>query len=215
MKKLLIVLLVLVIAVVAVWKFVFSGKKNSLEDGTKLTALVVSQHSESFNQSMQQVMNAYFDMVEGFVNWDTVAIARQGNAMLTALDGLPIQEMEKDSAIYPTAYGQWEAIKSETDGLVADEGLEEKKASLNMLSQQLFDFLRIIRYDLAKVYFWECPMSLDDYQMPANWLSASNKNVRNPYLGTKDPKYGSEMLTCGVLKTALDYRVKDSTAQKQ
>jgi hypothetical protein len=80
-----------------------------------------------------------------------------------------IQEMEKDTAIYPTVQGQWESIKAEIVGMQADSSLYEKRESLNSLSQQMFDLLRIVKYDAAKVYYQECPMALNNYESSAFW----------------------------------------------
>src|SRR5688572_17768367 len=164
MKRFLVILLVLLVAVFAAWKFdVFEKKKKP--SGPKPEPIAVSSHSDAFNQSMQKMMNAYYAMTEAFVNWDTAAVNKTTADLKIALDSLKLQEMEKDSAIYPTVQSQWEAIKTEIAGLIADESLSEKRASLNMLSQQIFDLLRIVRYDAAKVYYQECPMALNDYEI--------------------------------------------------
>mgnify|MGYP002398438659 CR=1 FL=1 len=210
MKKALLVVLVLILAVFAVWKFVFKKNDVELDGGNKLVAMSVSKHSQVFNESMQKVMNAYYAMTEAFVQWDSSAVQAKGEALKQALDSLKITEMQKDTAIYPVANDQWEAVKSEIDGMITDSTLADKRASLNMLSQQMFDLLRIIKYDVAKVYFQECPMALNNYEMAANWLSPVD-SIRNPYLGLKDPKYGKEMVTCGSTKSTLDYIPKDST----
>ena len=74
-----------------------------------------------------------------------------------------------------------------------------------MLSQQLFDLLRIVKYDAAKVYYQECPMALNDYGTSAFWLStdAADDKRRNPYLGLHDPKYGKAMLICGNTRDSI------------
>jgi hypothetical protein len=48
-----------------------------------------------------------------------------------------------------------------------------------------------------------------DGDKPGNWLS-STKEVRNQYLGTKDPKYGDKMLDCGGPKDTINF-VQDQT----
>ena len=115
--------------------------------------------------------------------------------------------MEKDTAIYPTVQSQWESIKAEIMGMQADTGLYERKEDLNSLSQQLFDLLRIVKYDAAKVFYQECPMALNNYESSAFWLSAKseNKERRNPYLGLYDPKYGRAMLTCGTTRDSINF----------
>ena len=206
MKKLLLVVAVLVIALVGAWYFgLFKGKDKP--SGPKPEGLTVSKHSNSFNESMSKTMDSYYALTESFVNWDTVKINTSLADLRTSVDSLRIQEMEKDSAIYPTVQSQWESIKAEISGMQADTSLYEKREDLNMLSQQLFDLLRIVKYDAAKVFYQECPMALNNYESSAFWLSANSetKNRRNPYLGLHDPKYGKAMLTCGQTRDSINF----------
>ena len=206
MKKLLLVVAVLVIALVGAWYFgLFKGKDKP--SGPKPEGLTVTKHSNSFNESMSKTMDSYYALTESFVNWDTVKINTSLADLRTSVDSLRIQEMEKDSAIYPTVQSQWESIKAEISGMQADTSLYEKREDLNMLSQQLFDLLRIVKYDAAKVFYQECPMALNNYEASAFWLSANSetKSRRNPYLGLHDPKYGKAMLTCGTTRDSINF----------
>lgn len=214
MKKFLLVVLLLLIAGFAIWKFAFKGKRNIMDGGTKLTALTVSQHSVEFNESMQAMLTAYYDMTNAFVAWDSIQIREKAELLGQRLDSLKIQEMEKDSLIYPTVQFQWEAVKAEVDGLLHEEGWEGKRASLNMLSQQLYDLLRIVKYDLAKVYYQESPDALNNYQMSASWLSPV-ETIRNPYFGSQDPKHGDQGLGIGSIRETLDYMPVDSTSKQE
>ena len=206
MKKFLLVVVVLVVALVGAWYFgLFKGKGNP--SGPKPEGLSVSTHSNSFNESMSKTMDSYYALTESFVNWDTVKINTSLADLKTSVDSLRIQEMEKDSAIYPTVQSQWESIKAEISGMQADTSLYERREDLNMLSQQLFDLLRIVKYDAAKVFYQECPMALNNYESSAFWLSANSetKSRRNPYLGLHDPKYGKAMLTCGTTRDSINF----------
>ena len=205
MKRFFFVLIALVVIALVLWKFVF--KKQDQPSGPKPEGLTVSKHSNSFNESMSNAMNSYYALTESFVNWDTTKINSSLAAFKTSVDSLHIQEMEKDSAIYPTVQSQWEVIKAEIAGMQADTALYEKRESLNMLSQQMFDLLRIVKYDAAKVYYQECPMALNNYESSAFWLSTEGdpKKRRNPYLGLHDPKYGKAMLTCGATRDSINY----------
>ena len=191
---------------IGAWYFgLFKGKDKP--SGPKPEGLTVSKHSSSFNESMSKALDSYYTLSESFVNWDTVKINTSLAELKASVDSLRIQEMEKDSAIYPTVQSQWESIKAEISGMQADTALYEKREALNMLSQQLFDLLRIVKYDAAKVYYQECPMALNNYESSAFWLSANSetKNRRNPYLGLHDPKYGKAMLTCGATRDSINY----------
>ena len=206
MKKFLLVVVVLLIALVGAWYFgLFKGKDKP--SGPKPEGLIVSKHSNSFNESMSKALDSYYTLTESFVNWDTTKINASLADLKTSVDSLRIQEMEKDSAIYPTVQSQWESIKAEISGMQADTALYEKREDLNMLSQQLFDLLRIVKYDAGKVYYQECPMALNNYESSAFWLSANSetKSRRNPYLGLHDPKYGKAMLTCGSTRDSINF----------
>lgn len=205
MKKVIVAVIVLAVASFLAWKFVF--KKDKKEDGTKPEGLVVSQHSLGFNQSMQTALDSYFTLTEAFVNWDTAAVNNSIAGLKNAVDSIAINEMEKDTAIYPTVFSQWESIKAEIEGMKADTGLYTRREDLNMLSQQFFDLLRIVKYDATKIFYQECPMALDGYESSAFWLSTASetKKRRNPYLGLYDPKFGRSMLTCGTTRDSINF----------
>ena len=207
MKKVLLAIVGIILAIIVVvgWRFIFPKKRG--DNGPQPQGLTVSKHSNSFNESMSNAMNSYYTLTESFVNWNTTKINSSLAEFKASVDSLRIQEMEKDSAIYPTVQSQWELIKAEIVGMQADTALYEKRESLNMLSQQMFDLLRIVKYDAAKVYYQECPMALNNYESSAFWLSTEGdpKKRRNPYLGLHDPKYGKAMLTCGATRDSINY----------
>jgi flagellar basal body-associated protein FliL len=206
MKKVLILVLVLLLALIGAWYFGLFTKKDDAPSA-KPSGLSVSEHTESFNQSVNRAMDAYYRLTEAFVNWDTGKVNINLAEFRSAVDNIRIQEMEKDSAIYPTVQSQWEGIKAEIAGMQVDTSLKERREDLNSLSQQLYDLLRIVKYDAAKVYYQECPMALNNYESSAFWLSADGetKKRRNPYLGLHDPKYGRSMLTCGTTRDSINF----------
>jgi len=205
MKRFVFMLIALIISALVLWKFVF--KKENKPSGPKPEGLTVSKHSNSFNESMNKAMDSYYILTESFVNWDTAKVNASLADLKISVDSIRVREMQKDTAIYPTVQGQWESIKAEIIGMQADTGLYEKRESLNMLSQQLFDLLRIVKYDAAKVFYQECPMALNNYESSAFWLSANSetKSRRNPYLGLHDPKFGKAMLTCGQTRDSINF----------
>ncbi|HVZ55857.1 MAG TPA: DUF3347 domain-containing protein [Chitinophagaceae bacterium] len=208
MKRFLLLVAVLALAVLAVWFFMFKGKMMSVS-GPGPQPLAVSKHSPAFNASAQRMMEAYYGLSEAFVNWDTAAVTRQAAALKEALDSLKLEELHHDTLIYETALGPWGDAKAETAGLIQDPSLDEKRLSFNTLTQHLYDLLRTVRFDLAKVYFQECPMAFGE-DKPGNWLS-STREVRNPYLGNRHPKFKESMLHCGNPKDTLDFLASDST----
>lgn len=202
--------MLLVTIAAVLWFVVFNKKKPEVID-EKLKPITVSKHTEAFNKSLEPVMSSYYAMTEGFVNWDTAAVGKAASEFKVALDSLKIGELQKDTLIFEAASGSWDNIKTELAGLLAEPTIEKKREDLNMVSQNLYDFLRTIRYDESKVYFQECPMAFDD-EKPGNWLSKT-ADVRNPYLGNKHPKYKEGMVNCGGPKDTLNF-LSENPVQK-
>lgn len=206
MKRILLILL-LVAAAVLVYKKFFEKKKPAEK---KLEALAVSKHSSVFNASVQNVLTAYFEMNEGFINWDTTEVKDKANALAAALSEFKADELKKDSAIYETVLFPLESAKQSVHSILAGKDWEEKRRALQDLSDNLRMILLTVKYDQAVVYWQECPMAFGENQS-GNWLSNSEKIV-NPYLGNKSPQYGASMLDCGETKTVIDFTKADSVA---
>lgn len=152
---------------------------------------------------MGTVLDAYYKMTEGFVNWDTTAINSAGTELKNALDSLKIDELKKDSLIHISSLQPYENAKTEIAAIIADPFIAEKRGSLNILSDHIRNLWSIVKYDRERSYWMECPMAFGD-DKPGNWLSRTEEVV-NPYLGKKDPKYGDGMLHCGESKVTIDY----------
>lgn len=213
MKKFFAILgILLVVFVGSVYFIYFRGGKKRPK-GPKPVSLVVSKHSDSFNQSVQSLLDAYYNMSEAFVNWDTTAISTSGNQLKLALDSLKIDELKVDTTgIYESALDPLNNAKMEIAAILSNTSIDSKRLSLNNLSENLRLLFIVVKYDREKMYWQECPMAFGE-DKPGNWLSKTD-NVRNPYLGTKHPQYKDEMLNCGTTKDTLNFMVVDTTKKK-
>ncbi len=192
----------------------FSGGGGSKNTEHFRPSLPVSKHSDTFNKSMGIILNAYYKMTEGFVNWDTTVINSSGNELKISLDSLKLDELKKDTTgIYESALDPLANAKTEVASILADPSFSEKRGSLNILSDNLRILLIAVRYDRAKIFWQECPMAFGE-DRPGNWLSES-KEVRNPYLGTKDPQYGDKMLNCGGPKDTIKFEMTVDSTKRQ
>ncbi len=214
MKKVLLVVTLLVVLLIGViaWKLIFP--KKSTDETPKPQGLAVSKHSVGFNESIARALDDYYALTESFVNWDTASVSSSLAKFKISVDSIRIPEMQKDSQIYETASSTWESIKADIQGMQLDTALAERRADLTMLSDNLFNLLRIVKYDAGKVYYHECPMALNNYESSAFWLSTKGdqKSLRNPYLGLHDPKYGKSMLACGSTRDSINFSA-DSTGK--
>lgn len=183
-------------------RFVFFGDgAKSSNNGPDPEPIAVSAHSDVFNKSFEAVLDAYYQMNEGFVNWDTTVISQQSLALKSALDNFQIDELKKDTIIHLSAIDPLANAKMNVDLLIQAPELEKKREALNSLSENLRNLLLVTKYDQQVVYWQVCPMAFND-EIPGFWLS-KNEEIRNPYLGKHHPKYRATMLECGESKGVI------------
>jgi hypothetical protein len=212
MKKVLSIFGILLLLFVGyIWFFYFRGRKHR-DSGPKPVPISVSKHSTDFNRSIDSVLNAYYSMTEGFVNWDTGAVNKYAAELKMTLDNLRISELQKDTVIYETSLAFLANSKGETDNILLQSSLDKKREALNNLTDNLRTLLITIKYDQGKVYYQECPMAFNE-ENSGYWLSPTNA-VRNPYLGTMHPKYKNTMLECGGPKDTINFIQADTTKGK-
>jgi hypothetical protein len=202
MKKLAL-LIILALAGVITWYF-WETKPKPNDETPYLQPLAVSQHSDSFNTSVNKVLNDYYTLSEAFVNWDSASVTRHGNTLKKSLDAVNFNELKKDTPIYQTAGSFIDGSKEQLATIAKPSvNLNEKRLSFNQLSDNMYNLMRTIQYDRSKIYLQECPMAFNDNE-PGIWLS-SKVGIRNPYLGLYHPKYKKGMLECGETKDTLNF----------
>jgi hypothetical protein len=213
MKKVFAILGILLLLFAGYIWYAFKGGKKRVK-GPKPVSLAVSKHSSVFNQSVQSVLDAYYNISEAFVNWDTTAISLRGNELKTALDSLKIEELKADTTgIYESALDPLANSKNETANILKDASLDTKRTAFNNLSENLRLLFIVVKYDQGKLYWQECPMAFGEDQ-PGYWLSKTDA-VRNPYLGTSHPKYKDGMLNCGGPKDTINFMEPDTIGKER
>jgi hypothetical protein len=212
MKKVFAILgIILLLLAGYLWYSFSSGKKRV--KGPKPVALAVSKHSAAFNESIQSVLTAYYDLSEAFVNWDTAAVTRHAKMLQAAFDSVKIEELKVDSSgIYETALDPLSNAKNETANILSKPSLDDKRTAFNSLSENLRLLFIVVKYDQGKLYWQECPMAFGE-DRSGYWLSKTDA-VRNPYLGTKHPKYKDGMLECGGPRDTINFMLPDTAIAK-
>lgn len=201
MKKIAL-LIVLALAGVLTW-WLFETKKKPKDETPEQMPVVVSKYSKNFINAVDTVMNNYYNLSEAFVNWDSTLLPQRVKALQDNLEEVPFEELKKDTTIYSTAITYVEGFKNELS-LIANKGdITAKRRAFHTFSDNLYNLLRVVKYDGAKIYVQECPMAFNDTET-AMWLSKSG-DIRNPYLGLHHPKYKSGMLECGEVKDSVAY----------
>lgn len=177
--------------------FAFPDNTSRGEDN-KATPLTVSKHSEAFNTSLEKALTAYYSLTSAFAGKDTIKINSAASNLSVALDSFRLEELKADSLIYETAVQPYQNAKAELNAILSDPSVEEKRLSLNILSNELFALLSTVRYDRAKLFWQECSNAFGEGR-PGNWIS-KNEQDNNPY--------GKE--GCSEVRTTLNFVPADS-----
>jgi hypothetical protein len=160
------------------------------------------QVGQATTASVTNILTAYYQLKDALVEYDTVAANKAATALVVAADSIDVKEVT-DSTLAATLQNFSGSIASEAKAMVIETDLGEKKRSFSMISENLYPMLQSIQYNEKVIYHQMCPMAFNDNET-AFWLS-DNREVVNPYLGKKHPKYASGMLHCGEVKDSLAY----------
>jgi len=210
MKRILAILGILILAFVGIIYFVYFRGGKRRPKGPEPVPLAVSKHSEAFNNSVQTLLDDYYAMAEGFVNWDTTIINKEAGELKTELEKLPIDELKVDTTgIYESIIDPMANAKSASATIASDASIDNKRVAFNALSENLRLIFIVVKYDRNKLYWQECPMAFGE-DHPGNWLSKTDA-VRNPYMGLKHPTYKNSMLECGGPKDTINFMSVDTS----
>lgn len=158
-------------------------------------ALGQSVNSDSFNTSFNAVLTAYYELKNAFIKEDINVINNISTSLIAKASALKITELKADSLIVNTAKLYTQNLQDELSGLIKETDLDNKRKSFQIVTNDVYDLIRTVKYDRAKVYLQHCPMAFKN--KGADWLSNSAE-IENPYL----PKM---MLDCGVIKDSVDF----------
>jgi hypothetical protein len=199
MKKVLLIIAILIIGF-AVWFFIFRKGDNN-NDEPKVPPITSMVNSELVNKSVSNMVSVYLDMKNAFVDADTTAIKAKTKSFIAATDSLKLDDLKKDTLIFTTAQMKAEDIKSNAIGILDEKDITEMRKGLQMVSENLYPFLKTIGYKGQKLYFQNCPMAFGEGK-DASWISNSEE-IMNPYLGKNHPEYKGGMLHCGETKDSV------------
>ena len=194
MKRVLAVVF-LIIILFAAW-FLFFKTKEVTTSTTATESTGVKKHSDDFDKKVDNMMDAYIEMKNAFVNADSSAIKAKTAEFIASTDSLNLSELhEKDSSIYMAAQQNISDIKANAQPILKENDLTEMRHDFSMVSENLYPLLKTIGYEGEKLYWQNCPMAFGE-DKPANWLSNTSE-ILNPYFGKNNPEYKSAMLHCG------------------
>ena len=202
MKRILLGILLLIIAIVVFYWYKFSHTGGG-DSGPKQPPLALKKHSPGFNKSIASMMKSYFNLKDAFVEADTIGIKENCRTFIGLLDSIPVNELKKDTVtIFETVLSNLNDIRLNAASLQKQTSITEMRQDFRMVSEILYpSFFRSINYEGDKMYWQNCPMAFGEGK-EANWISNSEEIV-NPYLGKKHPEFKATMLHCGEIKDTI------------
>jgi hypothetical protein len=202
MKKLIVVIVVVLVAGLLAYKFLMP--KEEKKEGPKDQPLAIGRNTSVFNTAFGGFLDEYFALKDALVEWDTAKADKAAYDLALKADSLPIRsQLKADSNVVLTAVSLAASVSGEAKGLVGEGGIEQKRRGFNMLTDEIYNLIRTVRYDGEKIYHIKCPMAFNDSE-EGFWLSSST-DVINPYLGKHHPKYKATMVGCGEVSDSLDF----------
>jgi Protein of unknown function (DUF3347) len=201
MKKFVLLIIILLVAGLLVYKLL--SEKTHQPQQPRDEALRIGKNTSVFNAAFAGVMSKYFSMKDALVNWDTLAADKAAYALIADVDSLPLKQLKADTSIILTAQSLAVSISGEAKGFSGETGIEARRRSFNMLTEELYNLVRTVRYDGETIYHIRCPMAFKDSE-EAFWLS-NTPAISNPYLGNQHPVYKNKMVGCGEIVDSLDF----------
>ncbi|HXB94431.1 MAG TPA: DUF3347 domain-containing protein [Puia sp.] len=204
MKKFLLLVIVFVAAGFLAYKLLRDKPAQPVQH--KDDALRISENPETFNVAFDSLLAQYFALRDALVNWDTLKADQAAYGMAARADSLPIRLIRADTAIVLTARSVAAELSGNAKGFSGERGIAGRRQSFNILTDNLYNLLRTVRFDKETIYHMRCPMAFQD-SLEGFWLS-DNSQIVNPYLGNKHPVYQRKMLGCGEIVDSFDLTKK-------
>ena len=199
MKKIVLVLVLLVVIFGIYW---FKFRPEKKVDYVKTEPLKSSRHSPAFNNSLDTLLNAYFNLKDAFVNADTAMAKTATKKFIVLADSLQFEELKKDTTgIFETATTLMGDVKANAESLLKEANITDMRQDFRMVGESIYPLLKTIHYEGKTLYWQNCPMAFGEGK-EANWIS-NTEQIIDPYLGKNHPEFKDTMLGCGEVKDSI------------
>lgn len=176
-------------------------KQHAVQEVDILPARTV-QVGDSTILSISAMLTAYEQLKEGLIAYDSVAV-NQAARTLSGTVVLVDTVTTPSASLRDSISNFHQSIVAAAQSLLLAKDLPEKKRLFSSISDKLYSLLRVVQFNVSTLYRQMCPMAFNDNET-AYWISNS-REVVNPYLGRKHPKYVSGMLHCGEVIDSIQF----------
>jgi len=160
MKKFILLILAFIVVGFFGWKLL--SDKPVKQNLKKDEPLHIGKNPSQFNDAFGELLTQYYALKDALVDWDTVKADQAAYALAAKADSLPVRTLKADSTIITTALSYTAQASSEAKALTGEVGIEARRRSFNMLTDQLYTLANAVRYDGQIIYHIKCPMAFKE-----------------------------------------------------
>lgn len=200
MNKKWFLVIIILLGICFYWFFIRNNQKH---ENAKEKPIALKKHSAEFNENINKVINNYLSLKDAFVEADTIQIRAKTAEFISSINNIDTVELKKDTAaVFETIMASIADARSNAESILNQADITEMRRDFSSLTEMMFpSFFNAIKYEGPTLYLQNCPMAFNDSE-PANWIS-NTREIMNPYMGKKHPKYQSGMLNCGEIKDTI------------
>lgn len=205
MKKGIFIVIGLVVCFAAY--IIYSKNTQDPQRQEKEVPLKISQNSDAFNLSIENVLDEYYLLRDALVQWEPAdSVLQVADSLGRLTEMIPFQELKADTLLIATAKNYSTSISAEVEAMKTEMSTKQQRRSFYTISENLFNLLRVVQYDRSTIYHVKCPMAFNGNE-EGFWLSGK-REVVNPYFGEKDPKFNGKMLHCGSIEDSISFNLQ-------
>ena len=150
-------------------------------------SISVQARSRSTASPLPTILNLYYEVKNALVNSDAATASKKAGEMLTVINAVDAKTLTSEEQTVFTPLKDKLSFDARHISEVKD--ISHQREHFADLSLNMFTLAKGVKISAQPVYQDYCPMK------KSYWLS-SEQAIKNPY-------YGSQMLTCGSIKTTI------------
>jgi len=140
---------------------------------------------------VNQVLNEYYTLKSALVDTDAEKAKSAGEKLAALFEGFDVQVVQESlRSTYESISGK---IHQHAEKVAQVEDIEIQRENFSDITAGVYEMVKTFNANEEEVYYAYCPMAFNN--TGGYWLS-DEKEIRNPY-------FGSKMLKCGSVKETI------------
>ena len=171
--------LTLICLIAGLLRFTAGKEEHAATDHKTMSYIPASGYSTALNQSLEIVFAAYFSLSDVLATGNNVLAEERALQLKKALDSFDIEALVADTVKYDAVYLSLENAGAETTAIFSDPDLAEKRASMNILSREMFNLLTLLQAGNYQYYRLVCRDAFGKGN--EGWWIGKTADSPNPY----------------------------------